>query len=204
MNCSRRRRRKHFGNPAFRRRRSPTHTCRPVSCERGRQNWVKPSGARPSLRTTRGRAIGIVATPRRLAPLGDQFIRGKVGQIVERLDPGFAKRDQHRLAQMRHGRQIIFHAKLAPRGAMPLFLTFQSFGGAALQFFGQLFVKPFDPGQFGHFDIGDLFEHREPFSHKQLRQGFVDIEFFFDFDLNLRGSNDSKESVGGGFSAPNS
>jgi hypothetical protein len=49
-----------------------------------------------------------------------------------------------------------------------------------LQFLGQFLVEALDRRQFGHVDIGDFFQLAEAFGHQQLRQRFVDVEFFLE------------------------
>jgi hypothetical protein len=62
----------------------------------------------------------------------------------------------------------------APRGRG--FAALERFGGAALQFFGQFFVKAFDAGEFLDADIGDFFQLAEAFGDQQLRQRFVNVQ----------------------------
>ena len=57
--------------------------------------------------------VGIFLAPAAVAlPLArDQFIRRQIGEIIERLDPRLAKRDQHCLGEMRHVGKRILDAK---------------------------------------------------------------------------------------------
>src|SRR3569623_1218038 len=54
---------------------------------------------------TLGGVLGAAA--RFLALLLDQLVGREIGEVVERLDAGLAERAQHRLGQVRHGRQIV-------------------------------------------------------------------------------------------------
>jgi hypothetical protein len=123
------------------------------------------------------RATGACGADRGPRFFCDQFVGGEIGQIVKRLDPGLAQRDQHRFGQVRHSASASStpssrrSLRLQPlRGVRALPAR-----GSAIQL-GQFFVEAFDRGEFVEFDIGDFFQLAEAFGDQQLRQRLVDVE----------------------------
>ena len=96
-------------------------------------------------RTSRSLIVSFVAA-RFDACFLDQFVRGEIGQIVERLDARLAEHTSIASVSTRQFGQRIFDTQFAAFGAICFFAAIQSFLRTALQFFGQLFVvKPSIP-----------------------------------------------------------
>ena len=100
---------------------------------------IHAENAALGLRTGRGR---LIAATRFGALLLDQFVGCKIGKIVERLDPGFAQRDQHRFGQIGHLGQIVFNAQFLAAIAGSFFAFFETFDGTPLAYGKPDFLNP--------------------------------------------------------------
>ena len=81
---------------------------------------------------------------------------------------------------MRQFGQCIFDAKPAAFFTLTFFAAFERLERAILQFAGQFIVKAIDVRQLADVDIGNFLQLAEAFGDQQLRQRFVDIEFFLE------------------------
>ena len=120
--------------------------------------------------------VGALSGQRALRRDLEQFVAGQVGQIVQRLHPGLAERDQHRRLQPLDRGQLVVDAEFDPTTRVDLVPRLEEVAGAVAQFLGDLLVETFDLGQFFDRDEGDVLDGGEPFGDQQVGDHVIDVQ----------------------------
>ena len=115
-----------------------------------------------------------------LGPLGpaNQIVGGAVGDVLDGLDFGLAKRHEHGGGDAGDVGDIVLDAQFAAPGIALRLQLFERFAGPGLDFLGRSLVEALNLGDFVEIDVGDLFDGCKAFRDQQLGDHLVDVESF--------------------------